>query len=120
MMISLLSAWILVGGCYSYNGVFDKESDPLAGRIEAAVSEIRSGDYINIVVRGEDHRDLQVLNITNGTRGCRISTLSPYPDYQYSTVSVSEIDRLEVRRPDSTYTLGAGYSTLLLLFFLLA
>ena len=111
----ILSA--MISSCYTYKEVFNDNYYVEEDKVEVLLEKLEVGDWIYLEINGKKYRDLKVTGIDDQTLSIAMynseGVASYYPLY------IPYIQKLELRVPDRMYTFGVGYSSLLLLFFLL-
>ena len=115
-VLYLLAFSALLASCYTYKEVFNDKYYVEEDKPGALAEKLEVGDRIFVRVNGKDFTNLLVT-------GVKDQTLSVvwYNEgmKRYHTIYIPYIQKLEVQITDPMYTLGAGYSSLLILFFLL-
>ncbi len=107
---------LLLTSCYTYKEVFNDKYHVEDNKTEVLRQSVAVGDLIQIRVNGKTHHYLKVTGIT----GQKLS-VSKYIDgtLHHYIVYIPYIEKLEKQVADPMYTLGVGYTSLLILFFLL-
>lgn len=102
--------------CITYKEVFNDKYYVEEDKTSIVVENVNIGDWVGIKVNGQKHYNLLVTGINE-----RTLTVSKHVDNvkHYYPIHIPYIEKLEVQIPDPMYTLGAGYTSLLLIFFLL-
>ena len=107
---------LLLSSCFTYKEVFNDKYYVEENKTEVLMASVAVGDQIQIRVNGKTHHYLMVTGIND-----QILSVSKYIDgiQHYYKVYIPYIEKLEKQTPDPMYTLGAGYSAMLLFIFLL-
>ena len=107
---------LLLTSCYSYKEVFNDKYYVEDNKKEVLTESIEVGDFIQIRVNGKTHHSLRVTGIND-----QILSVSKYIDGKehYYTLYIPFIEKLEKQVADPMYTMGVGYTSILILFFLL-
>jgi len=107
---------LLLTSCYTYKEVFNDKYYVEDNKTEVLMESVAVGDFIQIRINGKTHHSLKVTGIKD-----QILSVSKYIDgtLHYYTLYIPYIEKLEKQVADPMYTLGVGYTSLLILFFLL-
>ncbi len=108
---------VMLSSCYTYKEVFNDKYYVEKDKVGVLVEKLEVGDWIYVKVNSKNYRSLQVIRIDDKTLS--VSMWNSEGVVSYHPLYIPYIQKLELRVPDPMYTLGAGYSSLLLLFFLL-
>ena len=116
-VLYLLAFSAMLASCYTYKEVFNDKYYVEEDKPGALAENLEVGDLIFVRVNGKDFTNLQVTGVSEQTLSVVWYNHQGMKDYH--TIYIPFIQKLEVQIPDPMYTLGAGYSSLLILFFLL-
>ena len=113
----LLAFAAMLASCYTYKDVFDVRYDSQDGMEATLLDNVEKGDWIMVKINDKSYGGLQVTGIDANS----ISVMRFLPDGRknYHILYLSYIQKLEVQVPDPMYTIGAGFSALLMFFYIL-
>ena len=108
---------LMLSSCYTYKEVFNDKYYQEPDKHVVVGEKVEAGDWIYVVVNDREFRNLRVTAIQNETLSVSVWEAGELKSYH--SLHIPYIQKLEVQVPDPMYTLGAGYSSLLVIFFLL-
>lgn len=108
---------VILSSCYTYKEVLNDKYYVEENKVRVLVEKLEVGDWIQVKVNGKNYSGLQVTGIDDKTLS--VSMRNSEGVVRYYPLYIPYIEKLELQVPDPMYTLGAGYTSLLLLFFLL-
>ena len=115
-LLLLISIILLLSSCYTYKEVINDKYAVGQNKEETITENIKIGDNILLVLNGKTYTNLTVTGIDE-----QMLSISRHVDgvQFFHLIYIPYIQKLEKLVPDPMYTLGAGYSALLVLIFLL-
>ena len=116
-VLYLTALSVMLSSCYTYKDVLNDKYYVEENKVKVLVEKLEVGDWIQVKVNGKNYSGLQVTGIDDKTLS--VSMRNSEGVVRYYPLYIPYIEKLELQVPDPMYTLGAGYTSLLLLFFLL-
>ena len=116
-VLFLIVSSVMLSSCYTYKEVFNDKYNVEEDKVGVLVEKLEVGDWIYVRVNGKKYGNLQVTGITDQILS--VSMWNSEGVASYYPLYIPYIQKLELRVQDPMYTLGAGYTALLLIFFLL-